>query len=170
MSPHLLVAQLRFARREFVRCLEGVSEEDGLRRARPMNSLGWMVGHLANQEHRYWVITAQDKNLAPTLNESVGYGRPASTPPLGEMWRTWRDVTAAADPFLDSLTPAIMETHFVHGGRTLPESVGTMLLRNLFHYWYHIGEASAVRQQFGHTDLPQFVGDMTTAPYRPEEP
>ena len=34
---HPLVAQLRFARSEFVRCLEGVSDEDARQRLLPMN-------------------------------------------------------------------------------------------------------------------------------------
>ena len=97
MTPHPLVAQLRFARSEFVRGLEGVSEADALQRIGPMNSLGWIVGHLANQEHRYWVRLGQGRNVAPGLNERVGTGRPASTPPLSEMWATWRTVTEAAD-------------------------------------------------------------------------
>ena len=80
-SPHPLVTQLRFARSEFARGLEGVSEADGLRRLVPMNSIGWMVGHLANQEHRYWVAWAQQRDVAPGLHERVGYGTPASTPP-----------------------------------------------------------------------------------------
>lgn len=53
--PHPLVTQLRFARSELVRCLEGVSPEDALRRIEPMNCLSWIVGHLASQEHFLWV-------------------------------------------------------------------------------------------------------------------
>ena len=53
--PHPLVDQLRFARSEFRRALAGVGEEDGAKRLLPMNSLGWMVGHLADQEQRYWL-------------------------------------------------------------------------------------------------------------------
>ena len=30
-----------------------------------------------------------------------------------------------------------------------------------YHYWSHIGEASAIRQMLGHPDLPQWVGDLT---------
>ena len=37
-----------------------------------------------------------------------------------------------------------------------------------YHYWFHTGEAHAIRQQLGQTDLPQFVGDMSAALYRPE--
>lgn len=40
---HPLVTQLRFARSEFVRCLDGVSEEDGVKRLLPMNCLSWIV-------------------------------------------------------------------------------------------------------------------------------
>ena len=117
MSPHLLVMPLRFARSEFVRCLAGVSEEDALRRVMSMNSLSWMVGHLANQEHRYWVMLAQQKNLAPELNDLVGYGKPASTPALGEMWAVWRRVTGAADPYLDTLTPESLQGYLQREGK-----------------------------------------------------
>jgi uncharacterized damage-inducible protein DinB len=166
---HLLVTQLRFARSEFVRALEGVSARDAVRRILPMNCISWMVGHLANQEHRYWVNLAQGKILAPGLNDLVGYHKPASTPALDEMWATWRHITVAADAYLDTLTPALMEPHFVWKDQPVQEGVGTLLMRNIYHYWYHIGEAAAVRQQLGHRDLPEFVGDMTAATYYPEE-
>ena len=168
MQPHLLVAQLRFSRSEFVRGLDDVSEGDAVRRLMPMNCISWMVGHLADQEQRYWVIFAQKKNVVPDLYELVGYGRPASTPPLGEMWAAWRKVTAAADEYLDTLTPEKMQTFLVRDGKPVDESVGTLLMRNIYHYWYHTGEAAAIRQMLGHTNLPEFVGDINTAAYRPE--
>jgi hypothetical protein len=40
-----------------------------------------------------------------------------------------------------------------------------MLLRVTYHYWFHTGEAHAVRQQLGHPDLPQFVGNMSGVVY-----
>ena len=166
--PHSLVTQLRFARSEFVRGLDGVSETDGIRRLPPMNSIGWMVGHLANQEHRYWVVWAQRRDVAPGLHERVGYGKPASTPPLAEMWAVWRTVTAAADAYLDTLTPTLLLTHLARDGTPVDESVGTLLMRNIYHYWFHAGEAAAVRQMLGHRNLPDFVGDMSDVPYRPE--
>jgi len=30
-----------------------------------------------------------------------------------------------------------------------------------YHYWFHIGEAHAVRQMLGHVNLPDFVGDLS---------
>lgn len=169
MQSHLLVSQLRFARSEFVRCLEGVSEKDALRRIMPMNCISWMVGHLANQEHRYWVLLPQHKEVAPGLNELVGYGKPASTPPLKEMWAVWRKVTTRADEYIATLTPEIMQNFLLRDGKPVDESIGTLLMRNIYHYWYHTGEASAVRQMLGHVKVPDFVGDMSTAAYKPED-
>lgn len=169
MTIHLLVAQLRFARSEFTRCLEGVLEEDGMRRILPMNSISWMVGHLANQEQRYWLIFAGGQPVALELNDLVGTGKPASTPPLHEMWNIWRAVTQAADAYLDQLTPETMQHFYTRtNGQPFPESIGTLLLRNIYHYWFHTGEAHAVRQVLGHPDLPQFVGNISEAPYYPE--
>ena len=162
---HPLVVQLRFARSEFVRCLEGLTDDDGRKRLGPMNSISWMIGHLANQEHFYWCILAQEKFVAPGLNDLVGTGKPATTPPPDEMWDVWRLVTETADPFLDSLEPAQLTTFFEFRGKPARESTGTMLLRNIYHYWFHTGEAHAVRQQLGHGDLPQFVGNMANAEF-----
>ena len=166
---HLLVTQLRFARSELQRALDGVSDADARRRLEPMNCVSWMIGHLASQEHFYWVMTAQGQNLAPDLYKIVGYGKPPSTPPLAEMWAIWRTITNAADEYLDTLTAKQLPTHLEGKDTPVPEGIGTMLQRVSYHYWYHIGEAMAVRQLLGHSDLPEFVGDLgTQGPYRPE--
>lgn len=170
MSPlHPLVVQLRFTRASFLACLEKVPSSDAQRRLNSMNCLSWIVGHLANQEHRYWVQAAQGKTLLPHLNDLVGYGKPASTPPLEEMWSAWQCVTAEADKYLEIVTPEMLEDYFVVEGKQFRESIGTMLLRNIYHYWYHIGEARTIREILGHTDLPEYVGDMSQAVYRREE-
>ncbi len=163
-----LVTQLKFARSEFVRCMAGVSDEESRKRPLPMNCLSWMVGHLANQENAYWVLIPTGKVLAPGLNDLVGYGKPASTPPWAEMWTVWREVTAAADLYLDQLVLDQLGQYLFWKGSPRPESIGTMLQRNIYHYWYHTGEASSVRQLLGHTNLPDYVGDMSAALYRPE--
>lgn len=164
--PHPLVDQLRFTRREWLRALDGVSDEDAGKRLLPMNSVGWTVGHLAWQEQRYWLTYGEGRTPVPALNEIVGYGLPAATPPLSEMLAAWRTVTAAADPWLDKLTTADLAGNIeLRGWRTT--TVGSLLLRVIYHYWYHIGEIMAVRQQLGHMDLPEFVGNIDDeAPYR----
>jgi hypothetical protein len=162
---HHLVRQLRFTRSEFVRCIDGVSAEDGIRRLDPMNCISWIIGHLANQENTYWVLWAQNLRIAPDLRDLVGYGRPASTPPLEEMWEVWKMITKASDSYLETITPEILESHFEWNGRAVQENIGTLLLRNTYHYWFHLGEAYSIRQLLGHKDLPEFVGYMTQASY-----
>ena len=152
-----------------MRCLEGLSDEDARKRLLPMNCISWMIGHLATQEQFYWVYFPQGKMVRPKLYEMVGTGRPASTLPLAEMWAAWQEITATADNYLETITADQLTTHLTQGTRESRESVGTMLLRTTYHYWFHTGEAHAVRQQLGHKDLPQFVGSMETAVYRPEQ-
>lgn len=167
--PHPLVTQLRFARSELVRGLAGVTDEEARRRFESMNCISWIVGHLAYQENAYWVFIAQGEKLEPGLRKLVGYGQPASTPPLVDMWSAWRNITSTADNYLDTLTPEILVTHFEWKGQPMKESIGTLLQRVIYHYWYHLGEAMAIHQLLGHTDLPEFVGDLgAQGPYRPE--
>ena len=166
---HPLVTQLRFARSEFVRCLEGVNSADACRRILPMNCLSWIVGHLASQEHFLWVQLAQEKNLVPNLRQLVGFGQPPSTPPWEEMWDSWNTITKAADKYLDDLTARQMDGYLVWEGKPIAESIGLTLLRNIYHYWFHLGEAHAMRQMLGHTDLPDFVGDTSWVEYSSKE-
>jgi hypothetical protein len=122
-----------------------------------MNSISWIVGHLANHEHFLWVQSAQGKNLFPDLRELVGYGHPASIPPLDEMWDVWQQVTECADEYLDTLTEEIMVEFLLFRGKPFGENIGTTLMRNTYHIWFHLGEAHSIRQQLGHQP-PDFVG------------
>jgi hypothetical protein len=108
---------------------------------------------------------AQGQNIAPELRDLVGFQRPASTPPWDEMWTVWRDITSTADTFLDTLNLEMLSTHLVWKDKPISENIGTLLLRNIYHYWFHLGEAHAVRQMLGHADLPQFVGDLSGVDY-----
>lgn len=166
---HPLVTQLRFTRSELLRCLEGISDEDARKQFPPLNCISWIIGHLANQENAYWVYLAQDERLFPELRELVGYGKPSSTPPLDKMWETWRTITSTADRYLDSLTVEILQTHLESEGKPHAENIGTMLHRNIYHYWFHLGEAHAIRQMLGHKELPEFVGEMSGSFYAPEK-
>jgi hypothetical protein len=167
---HPLVDQVRFARGELRRALAGISDEEARHRALPMNSISWMICHLAGQERRYWLQGAQGiRDTIPELDEWGGHGKPANTPPLAGAWAAWEAATGAVDPYLDALTTERLQEHLVVDGVRRDEAIGTMLIRVTYHYWFHIGEAMAVRQILGHTNLPEFVGDLgDRAPYRPE--
>jgi DinB superfamily len=169
--PHPLVIQLHFTRKEFVRALKNVTDEEARRHFEPMNCMSWIIGHLAWHEQMYWLTRAQGITPVPEVN-ALATGQPASTPPLDEMWQAWQTITQAADPYLDTLTSAILNTHMMRRDKDVPykESIGTQLRRLTYHYWYHTGESQAIRQLLGHQDLPVFVGDIhEQAPYIPED-
>jgi len=166
---HPLVTQLRFTRREFLRGLDGLDEADAQRRCMPMNCISWNVGHLAWQEQRYFLYYAQGQMPLPDINRLFAYGAPASTPALEEMRAAWTTITRAADAWLDTLTPEKLLQNVVRDGQLTEYIFGSLLQRVIYHYWYHTGENLAIRQQLGHKDLPEFVGDIDEeAPYRPE--
>jgi hypothetical protein len=164
---HPLVDQLRFTRREWRRALRGVTEEDGARRLEPMNSIGWIVGHLAWQEQRYFLTRAQGQTPLPILDELVASGGPPSTPSLKGMLAAWKQVTAAADGWLDPLTTDSLLLPLPPPG--LRRTAGDAIHRVMYHYWFHIGEILAIRQLLGHSRLPEFVSLSfeEVAPYRP---
>lgn len=168
--PHPLVVQLRFTRKEFQRALKNMTDEEARRRFEPMNCISWIIGHLAWQEQEYWLTRAQRLTPAKQV-EAQAFGQPATTPPLDEMWQAWQTITKASDPWLDTLTSADLKTHSLRkDGEPYKESLGSQLRRVTYHYWFHIGDAQAIRQLLGHTRLPVFVGDIhEKAPYTPEE-
>jgi hypothetical protein len=168
VGVHPLVEQLRFTREEWLRALRGVPEEDGFRRLEPINSIGWIVGHLAWQEQRYFVARAQGHLPLPILDEVAASGGPPSTPSLKEMLADWKVVTAEADVWLDSLTTVGLLKPLPPPGNS--RTAGDAIRRTTYHYWFHIGEILAIRQLLGHPHRPEYVGNIEKrAPYRPED-
>jgi hypothetical protein len=166
---HPLVEQLRFARSELRRGLEGVTEEEAGRRILPMNCISWNVGHLAWQEQRYFLYYGQGQLPFPEIDKNFAYGAPASTPSLEEMLTAWSAITKAANPWLETLTSEKLQQSVLRkDGQPSQRIFGSLLQRTIYHYWYHTGENLAIRQMLGHTRLPQFVGNIDDqAPYEP---
>ena len=165
--PHPLIEQLYFARMEFKRGLEGLTAEDARRQITPMNCISWNIGHLAAQEQRYWMTGMQGITLLPDLDERFGFGSPASAPTLDEVWEAWEMIAAESAVFLNSLDSQMLSDPFLSAGEATKYSLGTVMQRVIYHYWYHNGENSAIRQMLGHHDLPVFVGDIHShAPFR----
>jgi DinB family protein len=162
---HPLVTQLRFTRSEWRRGLKGVTADEAARRVGRINPIAWMIGHLAWQEQLYWLERAQRTLAVPEVKQ-FGYGKPLMVPPLEEVWAWWRTVVAAADPFLDTLTGAMLTRRWQRESST--ETPGTKLHRTTYHYWFHLGEAQAIRQMLGPGKLPEFVGGFGKSQYRPE--
>ena len=165
---HPMVAHLRFTRDEWLRGLEGVTDQEGARRFGAMNAIGWLVGHLASHEQAYWLDRGQGRILAPEVQACAG-GQPATTPPLGEMLTAWRTIVAASEPYLDQLDAPSLAGYWEVNGQPVRENIGTSLHRITYHYWYHLGEMQAIRQLLGHTGLPSYVGNLSSVAYHPVE-
>ena len=97
---------------------------------------------------------------AAELVDLVGFGKPATTPDWDQMWATWRAITLQADKYLDTVTADSLTRYLFWKEKPSYEDIGTLLLRNIYHYWFHVGEAHAILQSLGHTGLPDFVGNM----------
>ena len=160
-----LVEQLRFTRSEWLRVLDGIPEADGVVRLGPMNSIGWIVFHLAWHEQLTFLTRLDGRTPVPEANAHGVNGGPASTPPLADALRAWTAVTDAVDPVLDGLTPARLAEWLPDSPQ--PRLVGSSLQRVIYHYWVHVGEIAAIRQVLGHASVPEFVGPLDRiAPYR----
>jgi hypothetical protein len=168
-EPHPLVLQLRFTRSEFMRAIKRVDDIDARKRIQPMNCISWNIGHLAWQEQRYFVTRPLGTTPFPDIETRFASGGPASTPPLDEVLAAWQAITAAADPWLNTITSQTLLEHPIKNGKPLARIHGDLLQRTIYHYWYHTGENMAIRQMLGHQRLPQFVGNIDDeGPYRPE--
>ena len=166
---HPLVDQLRFTRREWERALDGIPESDGEIRLEPMNSIGWIVFHLAWHEQLSFLTRLADATPVPAANEHGVNGEPGSTPPLSAALATWRAVVAASDPVLERLDTKGLEAWLPRTRQPNSRTVGSTVQRVIYHYWFHIGEIISIRQILKHPGVPEFVGNIDgEAPYRAE--
>ena len=81
--PHPLVDQFKFTRREWRRSVDGLSAADAEAHVGRMNSVSWIVGHLAWHEQRTFLTRPQNILLYPQLNELFAYGAPTPAPTAG---------------------------------------------------------------------------------------
>ena len=79
-------------------------------------------------------------------------------------------MATAADPWLDRLTSEqLVAPHtFTVGDQQVELTFGNLLQRVNDPCWYYHGENMTIRQQLGHQNVPEFVGNIDdAAPYRP---
>ncbi len=151
---HTLVDMHYLARKEFERNLRGLTDEDARKRVEPMNCISWIIAHVASQHRAFFVDWPAGREIDPRY-APYGYGSPASQPPLDEVLSLLRDACRDADTWLQAVTKDSLQNK---GRLTSPEGEngGTLLVRNIFHTWCHLGEISSIRQILGHKP-PEFV-------------
>ncbi len=70
-----------------------------------LNSGGWIVAHIAEQEDQYWSVHAQHFEPDPWLGAAhVRFGDPASVPPYAEALAALREAFERGTPYLEGLT------------------------------------------------------------------
>jgi hypothetical protein len=151
---HTLVQMLYLTRQEFERNLVGLTDEDARKRFEPMNCISWIIAHVACQHQAYFVDWPKNQNVDSRF-QPYGYGAPPSQPSLEEAMTLWKDTCSSSDTWLQTSTKASLQEKCKNplaGG----ESWGTLLVRCIFHTWYHMGEINSIRQLLGHR-APQFV-------------
>jgi uncharacterized damage-inducible protein DinB len=156
---HHLVEMQHLTRTEFLRGVQDISDEDARRRIEPMNCMSWIIGHVACQERVFFAAWPQGREAEPRYR-AFAYGSPASQPPLDEVMALWEAACEAADELLhiadeESLRQLVVPPDPDPDARR--ENLGTLIVRNIFHYWSHMGEISAIRQMLGHPSPPQFA-------------
>jgi len=162
-GAHHLVRYLQHARRELRRAVDGMTAADLERRVGGINSVAWMVGHLAAQEQGYWLTSRGEPQLADL--DAYRRGRPDTPPAFEGLFAAWESITAAADGWLVGLSAQDLRSHLP--GRRLfeQENIGTLLTRTSGHYYLHIGQITAVRRLLD-ASVPPFVGSQEGAEYR----
>lgn len=156
-----LVTQLEFTRQEFRRVMNGVNSDSGERVLPPFNSLSYIVAHMAVHEHTMWIVCGQEERLFPEIDQFRS-GSEALVPSWNLVWEQWEQITLASSAFLHQLSTNDLYSCLQHPTSDTPlqEVLGHTLLRVIFHYWFHLGEAHGIRQAMGHENLPEFVGKL----------
>ena len=151
---HTLVRMYNLTRKEFDRNLKGLTDENARKRIEPMNCISWIIAHVANQQHAFFVDWPQGKEVDP-LYKPYGAGAPSSRPPLTEAMALWHNSCEKADLWLNTATEDSLHKQ---NPLTSPEgeNAGTLVVRCIFHTWCHLGEISSIRQLLGHKP-PEFV-------------
>ena len=159
---HHLVRYVWHVRRELERVLDGISASDLNREVNGINSIAWMIGHLAMQEQSYWLLFRDeeliDKNLK-VYGSKVEDGKDAS-----ELIELWKTITERSNAWLETATASDLENTF----EKARENTGSLLTRVIGHYYFHIGQIATIRKMLGY-DVPGFVGSQEGAYYTPEK-
>jgi hypothetical protein len=151
---HTLVQMLYLTRKEFERNLVGLTDEDARKRIEPMNCISWIIAHVACQNRAFLLDWPQGRDSDPRYLP-YDYGAPPSQPSLEDAMTLWKDACKETDALLRAATSKSLQDKGALTSRE-NENRGTLLVRCIFHTWYHMGEINSIRQMLGHR-APQFV-------------
>lgn len=151
-----LLARLQLdALEEFVRVAAAVPAPGRGGTLGRLNSGGWIVGHIAAQQDRYWDVLAQGLEPDPWLVES-GFtrGNEGETPSYVEAMAALDRVTGRCTRYLSALGDTDLDRSIRLSSRSEHEqTVAALLARSAAHLFVHAGELSAIASLVGAEDL-----------------
>ena len=140
-----------------------MGDTDLERRLAGLNSVSWIVGHLAAQEQGMWLLARGLPALADLSDWRTG--APATAPAFGTVFPLWEQVTEATEGWLDTLGEDDLRQHFSGSRFYEIENVGSLLMRVIGHYYLHIGQITTIRKILGYP-VPGFVGSQRGAYFK----
>jgi hypothetical protein len=131
-----------------------------------LNSGGWIVAHLADQQDRLWNVAVQsqprDQWLAAHA-EALRPGAEPSAPPFEEAAAAWARIVERARPCLLQLDEPGLAASVPGRERTVEE----MLALSAAHLYVHAGELSAIASLVGAPEI--VLPGVLTHSFRPQE-
>lgn len=148
------------AREAFLLVAEGVPVPAQRGAFDRLNSGGWIVAHIAEQEDQYWSVHAQHLEADPWLAEAhVRGGDAASQPPYAEALNALRAAFDRGTPYLEGLTgdrlgEVLRRSRILERGE---QRVQDLLLLQSTHLYALAGELAAISSLAGgeDPDLPR---------------
>ena len=150
-------------RRELRRAIEGLNDVDMEKRVGGINSVAWIIGHLAWQEQAYWL---EPRGLPLVSAQLADYGSGKTVPEQMDTFETlfaqWQKVTESSNDWLESLSTEDLKGHLKGRKSFEKENIGSLLMRVIGHYYLHIGQITVIRKILGY-NVPAFVGSQEGA-------
>lgn len=148
-----------FAVSEFQRGLEGLTEEEAVRRyakedGSEMNSISWTVRHVAAHWGAIEAIFRGNEMAEDELLQSFGRTADPQPPSLKDALDRFQETTSGISEWVAPDDELMTRQAEPFG---LGEDSGQSLLRVTLHTWFHAGEINAIRQLLGHPEI-KFVG------------
>ena len=149
-----------FALMNFERGLEGLTDEEARFLATKadgshMNSISFIAGHIAY--HWSTVAAYANKTPQPPSVQPYKIGAQPTAPPLADVLELLAQARAESSwvsTANNALLSSSSEEYRALLANLVPvETVGTALMRAIFHTWFHIGEVNAIRQMLGHPEI-----------------
>lgn len=144
------------------RAFAGLSEADALERHGGGSAFAWTLAHIAGFEDGQFNVRMRQQVRHPVLSdqyERIARESPGSADAWTDIQRALQEVRQQVRAYLEPMTEADLAMLMAPPTRNGPEQpLRVLLMRDIAHTYYHVGEVAAKRDQLG-----QRTGDYPSA-------